>query len=79
VKRDQEREIVRKVCEKLVETRLQLGLSQQKLSELAGISRTGLRHVESKETSPTLYSLLKISNALGIDLAELLVRARMNP
>ena len=72
VKRDEEKEIVRRVCEKLVEVRKEKGISQQGLSELAGISRTGLRHVESLETSPTLYSLLKLSKALQIDFREVL-------
>lgn len=48
------------------------GISQQRLAEMAGISRTGLRHIESLETSPTLYGLLKLARALGLDLSKLL-------
>jgi transcriptional regulator with XRE-family HTH domain len=72
VRRDEEKELVRRICEKIVSTRMEQGISQQRLSELAGISRTGLRHVESLETSPTLYSLLKLAKALGIEFQELL-------
>ena len=39
---------------------------------MAGISRTGLRHIESLETNPTLYSLLRIAKALDVDLAPML-------
>ncbi|MFC5050123.1 helix-turn-helix transcriptional regulator [Rubritalea spongiae] len=46
------------------------GISQQRLSEMAGVSRTGLRHVESLDTNPTLYSLLKIARALSINLSD---------
>ncbi|MEM9398724.1 MAG: helix-turn-helix transcriptional regulator [Verrucomicrobiota bacterium] len=47
-------------------------ISQQRLSELAGISRTGLRHLESLEINPTLYTLLKVANALGFSVGSYL-------
>ena len=46
---------------------------------MAGISRSGLRHIESIQISPTLYSLLKLSAALEVDLSELLARIENNP
>ncbi|TVP80871.1 MAG: XRE family transcriptional regulator [Puniceicoccaceae bacterium] len=61
-----------KLCRKLKGIREEKGLSQQRLSEMASLSRTGLRHIESGEISPTLYSLLKISAALETDLATLI-------
>lgn len=39
---------------------------------MAGISRTGLRHIKSLETSPTLHSLLKLAKALDLDLGRLI-------
>jgi transcriptional regulator with XRE-family HTH domain len=57
---------VKTICDTLKKEREKRGISQQKLSELAGISRTGLRHIESLETSPTLYSVLKLAEALNI-------------
>jgi transcriptional regulator with XRE-family HTH domain len=72
VKPDKEKEIVEAVCTAIKTTPTQRGFSQQRLAEMAGISRTGLRHIESPETNPTLYSLLKVTKALGIDLADLL-------
>jgi len=72
VKPDKERKTVETICKALRAARLEQGLSQARLAELTGMSRTGLRHIESLETSPTLYSLLKIAKALGLDLRDLL-------
>ena len=72
VKHDPVKTIVKKVCKTLTEERKRQNISQQRLSEMAGISRTGLRHIESLETNPTLYSLLRIAKALDVDLADLL-------
>lgn len=77
MKKDQEKEIVTELCRKLIEERKQQELSQQRLSELAGISRTGLRHMESLETNPTLYTLLKVAKALDYSVGtHLLTRSR---
>lgn len=76
VKRDLERDVVEAICRRLKDARIEGGISQQRLAEMAGISRTGLRHIEGLETNPTLYSLLKISGALNLDLEELLKSLR---
>jgi transcriptional regulator with XRE-family HTH domain len=44
------------------------GLSQEILARKAGLSRTGIRHIESAQFKPTLYSLLKIAEALRLNL-----------
>ena len=72
VKKDPHSELVKKLCKVLIEERERQNLSQQKLSEMAGISRTGLRHIESLETNPTLYSILKIAKVLEYDVGEYL-------
>lgn len=48
------------------------GLSQERLSELAGLHRTYLSSLERGERNPTLITLLKISKALKITLPELI-------
>lgn len=73
-----ERELVRRICEDLIAERKKLGISQQRLSEDVGLSCTGLRHIESLETNPSLSSLLKVSKALGVDLGELLKKRLKN-
>lgn len=70
---DPEKEIVIRVCEVLTAQRESKEISQRKLSELTSLSPTGLRHIESGETSPTLFSLLKICDALDLKLSDLLV------
>lgn len=75
MKTDRERNISLRVCSLLADERESQEISQQRLSEMANISRSGLRHIESQETLPTLYSLLKIANALGVDLPDLLKQA----
>lgn len=72
MKSDPEQEIVIQVCRSLKKVREQQMISQRKLAELTGLSPTGIRHIESLDTSPTLYSLLKISCALGVDLSEMI-------
>jgi transcriptional regulator with XRE-family HTH domain len=47
VKKDTHRQVVVRVCEALKAERIKQDISQQKLSEMAGISRTGIRHLES--------------------------------
>ena len=76
MKPDKERKTVERVCKALAEARVEQGLSQQRLAEMAGISRTGLRHIESLETSPTLHSLLRLAKALRLDLVSLIDQAR---
>lgn len=75
VKVDPEQVRVRQVCSYLRGLREERGISQQRLSEMAGISRTGLRHIESQKINPTLYSLLKVCKALKVDFAKVLRKA----
>ncbi len=73
MKVDPDKEDVQKICHLLKAKREELGISQRKLSELTSLSPTGIRHIESGETSATLFSLLKISRALGVKISELLL------
>lgn len=77
---DLEQEIVDAVLSRLVEVRLKKRISQNRLAELTGLSRSGIRHLESGETNPTFYSLLKISKALNVKIGRLIgsiIRAKM--
>lgn len=68
-------ETVNRVIAALREERMRHGISQETLAKMAGISRTGLRHVESGNYRPTLYTLLKIAEAVNVDLAKTIARA----
>ncbi|MDO6353975.1 helix-turn-helix transcriptional regulator [Caloramator sp. CAR-1] len=57
--------------EKIKELRLQKGLSQRALASKAGISQSMLSDIEKGKVNPTVKVLIKISNALGVDITEL--------
>ncbi len=52
--------------------RLERGISQEKLAELADLNRTYLGDVERGERNISFLNLLKLSKALGCLLSELL-------
>lgn len=52
--------------------RLELKLSQEKLSILAQVHRTYISQVERQVCNPTLELMLSMANALEIDVTELL-------
>lgn len=72
MKADPDRKTVERICRALRAARIAQGISQQRLAEMAGLSRTGLRHIEALTTSPTLYGLLKLARALDLDLSQLI-------
>lgn len=61
-------EVVRRLCEE----RQRQKLSIKKLAALSGVSRTGLSHIEKGERSPTLVNCLRIADALGLRLGDVL-------
>lgn len=52
--------------------RLEMGLSQEKLAELAGLHRTYISDIERAERNISIDNVEKIANALEIDAARLL-------
>jgi len=63
------------VARLLREEREKRQISMTALAERAGLSRTMIRFVEREVRNPTLETLLRITNALGIDLSELIRKA----
>ncbi len=51
--------------------RRKAGVSQEKLGELADMHRTYVGHVERGEVNPSLYNVIKVADALGVDPADL--------
>jgi len=70
---------VTRVIAFLREERQKQGISQETLAKMAEMSRTGIRHVESSQFNPTLYTLLKIAEALKVSLPRLIGRAEKQP
>jgi transcriptional regulator with XRE-family HTH domain len=51
------------------------GLSMNRLAEMAGLSLTMVSYVERGMRNPTLDTLLRITDALEIDLGALITKA----
>ena len=60
------------VMQRMREEREQQGLSLQKLGTLSGVSRTAIGMIEKGERSPSLIVCLRVADALGLHLADLL-------
>jgi DNA-binding XRE family transcriptional regulator len=61
-----------RVAQNIRYLREQRGLSQEKLSFLADLHRVYIGQIERGEKSPTLLTLQKIADALGVEVRELL-------
>jgi transcriptional regulator with XRE-family HTH domain len=68
--------ICSKVAELLREERQKQSISINALSQKAGISRQSISYVEQEKRIPTLYTLLRITLVLGVDLEKIIARAR---
>lgn len=53
--------------------RIEKGLTQEVLSGLSDIGRTHLSAIERGERKPTLETLYRISNALGISMSTIVI------
>lgn len=60
-----------KVFERIRDIRKTKGLSQQEVADKMGIDRAQYSRIETAKASPTLNSLERIAEALGVDLADL--------
>jgi transcriptional regulator with XRE-family HTH domain len=56
----------------LRETRTRVGISQEKLAELAGLHRTYVSSVERGERNISLINIENLALALGVQMAELM-------
>jgi XRE family transcriptional regulator, regulator of sulfur utilization len=65
-------EITAAVVSKLRALRIERGISQNQLSQMAGMSRSGLRHIESGVVLPSFANVLRLTSALNVPVAELL-------
>lgn len=54
--------------------RLELGLSQEELAELAGVHRTYVGMLERGEKNATIYNIERVAKALRVEPSALLTR-----
>jgi transcriptional regulator with XRE-family HTH domain len=60
----------------LKEEREKRDLSLKALAKKSGISRQTISYIEQEVQSPSLDTLLRITSALGVDLAKIIARAQ---
>lgn len=68
----EKKEIICKIAETIGLERFKKKLSQDKLSELAGISTKYLNLIENKKANPSITVIVSICKALNISLDKLL-------
>ena len=68
-------EILKKVGKRIKEVRLQKGFSQADLvGRMEGnIDATNISRIEAGRTNPTVFTLFRIAEALGVPLNELML------
>jgi len=63
---------LRRLGLRIRELRTRRGWSQEAFADVAGVHRTYMGHLERGEKNLSLLSLLKVANALGVTLSDLL-------
>ena len=53
------------VCELIVTTRTQLGITQKQLAEISGVSQANISKIENGSYRPSIPILKRIANGLG--------------
>lgn len=56
--------------------RAERGVAQEKLALIAGVDRTMVSKIERELTNPSIETLLKLANVLGVKVSELLEDAQ---
>jgi DNA-binding XRE family transcriptional regulator len=64
--------IVKETARQLKSLRLKRGMSHEALAQRAGVTRPAISHIEAGKRKPSLLLTLKICQALGIRLSEIL-------
>lgn len=64
--------ILKTIADNIRIERLRKRLSQEKLAEIVGISTKYLNMIENNKTNPTIVIVVKICNALKIDVNTLI-------
>jgi UDP-N-acetylglucosamine 1-carboxyvinyltransferase len=75
VKIDPDR-VIRDVARRIAEIRVARGLSQAALADIMGVSQGNVSRIELGEQNLTLRMMVRIANALDVELVDLLPRKR---
>lgn len=64
------------IVKELVKTRKEKGISHEKLTELSGLSRTAISYIESRKSTPSIITCMKLCKALDVRLSDLLKKSK---
>jgi transcriptional regulator with XRE-family HTH domain len=59
------------IGQRIKDARAGIGMSQERLAELAGLSMTHTSHIETGNTKVSLPALVQVANALNVSLDDL--------
>lgn len=62
---------IRELSDRIRARRAELGLTQERLAEAAGLHRTQVGGMECADKEPRLLTLMKLAHGLEMDLADL--------
>lgn len=68
--------VIRDVARRIAEIRVARGLSQAALADIMGVSQGNVSRIELGEQNLTLRMMVRIANALDVELVDLLPRKR---
>lgn len=68
-----EKEYLKKLAHNIKKVRKEKGITQVELAYSCGFEKQNMQRIEAGKTSPTLKTLLKISDALEVDIKDLLI------
>lgn len=68
---DEEREYLKFLGKNIIKIRKKNNLKQEGLSDILDIDDSSLRRIESGRTNPTTITLLRIANALEVNIKDL--------
>ncbi|MDD4106713.1 MAG: helix-turn-helix transcriptional regulator [Candidatus Shapirobacteria bacterium] len=64
--------LIEKIGQRIKEIRIKKNLTYTEISDISDIDEANIRRLERGDTNPTLTTLLKISEGLGIKLKDLI-------
>jgi transcriptional regulator with XRE-family HTH domain len=71
VKRQTEPEVRRKLAVRVAAVRRACGWTQKELSDRAGLPRSYIADLEGARRNPSMATLIRLANALGIGIGDL--------
>lgn len=66
-------ELKKRIGQRIIELRKQKGWSQSDLARACNKDRQAMEKLENGRVNPTLYTLYEISEALGVEMNELVI------